>query len=155
MPDLSFTHYQLSNAPSLVSVRAINAQCHNTFSPGVDGLPTSPVTSLPPDFRVIQMLKKFFEVRFGMYSSPASQRTIARLCTSNKTLNVTKHSFVVYTHFPHRPVTSLPFRLSGDPHAKKFFWCQIWNVLISSFRTHHRSSLYEECPSGSHKTLVA
>ena len=49
------------------------------------------------------------------------------------------------------PVTSLPFRLSGDPHAKKFFWGQIWNVLISSFRTRHRSSLYEECPSGSHK----
>ena len=64
--------------------------------------PCRPVTSLQPEVRVIQMQKKFFKIRFGMYSSLAFERAIARLCTSNRTLNVTKHSFVVYTHFPHR-----------------------------------------------------
>ena len=66
-----------------------------TFFPGVDTFPTSPVTSLPTDFRVIHMQKKFFDVRFGMYSSIASQRAIARLYASNKILNVTKCFFLV------------------------------------------------------------
>ena len=66
-----------------------------TFFPGVDTFPTSPVTSLPTDFRVIHMQKKFFDVRFGMYSSIASQRAIARLYASNKILNVTKFFFLV------------------------------------------------------------
>ena len=48
------------------------------------------------------MTKNFFEVRFEFYSPLAFQRAIACLCTSNRTLNVTKHFFVVYTHFPHR-----------------------------------------------------
>ena len=93
--DLSSTHHWLSNAPSLVSVRATE-------------------------------------------------------------LSMSQNSLLWCIRTSHiAPVTSLPFRLSGDPHAKNFFWGQIWNVLISSFRTRHRSSLYEEYPSGSHKTLFA
>ena len=57
--------------------------------PGIDTFPTSPVTSLPPDLWVIHMQKNMFKVRFGMCSSVAFQRAIARLCTSNKMLNVT------------------------------------------------------------------
>ena len=60
------------------------------------------VTSLQPQFSPNADDKKIFEVRFEFYSPLAFQRAIACLCTSNRTLNVTKHSFVVYTHFPHR-----------------------------------------------------
>ena len=86
-----------------------------------------------------------------MYSSPAFQRAIARLCTSNKTLNIPKHFFVVYTHFPHRPVTSLPFRLSGDPHAKFFFWWTnpfktVWPCLLSGHQGSNEA--YLDVPEG-------
>ena len=107
----------------------------------------------PPRFSGDPYAKKIFDVRFGMYSSIAFERAIARLYASNKILNVTNFfSWCRCTSHIAGDVTSPP-RLSGDPHTKKFFWGQIWNVLSSSFRTRHRSSLYVEYPLGSHKTL--
>ena len=111
MLDLSSTHYQLSNAPSLVPV--LKAVLHN-FTKQLNEVwwySLDPVvTSLQPQLSPNPDDKNFFEVRFEFYSPLAFQRAIACLCTSNRTLNVSKQSFVVYTHFPHRPgdVTPLP-----------------------------------------------
>ena len=52
--------------------------------------------------------KKFFDAKFEFYSLSVFQRAIARLCTSNKTLNVTKTLFPGVDALPTSPVTSLP-----------------------------------------------
>ena len=96
MADLSSTHYQLSNALSLVSVRATKcSMAQNALSWCICTSHIASDVTFPPDFRVVHMQKFFFELRFGIYSPVAFQRAIARLCTSNKIPNVTKRSFLV------------------------------------------------------------
>ena len=155
MLDLSSTHYQLSNAPSLVPV--LKAVLHNftkqlnevwwySLDPVVTSL--QPQLSPNPDDKKKILRSDLSSTHHWLSNAPSlvSVRATELSMSQNSLLWCIRTSHIA-------PVTSLPFRLSGDPHAKKFFWGQIWNVLISSFRTRHRSSPYEEYPLGSHKTL--
>ena len=155
MLDLSSIHYQLSNAPSLVPV--LKAVLHN-FTKQLNEVwwySLDPVvTSLQPQLSPNPDEKKIFwgqiwvlltigfptRHRLSLYEQQNSQ------CL--KTVFCGVYALPTSPRWRHSPSDFRVIHMQ-----KKIFWGQIWNVLISSFRTRHRSSPYEEYPLGSHKTL--
>ena len=117
MPHLSSNHYQLSNPPSLVSVRATKftmpqnalSWCRYTSHN------TGDVTS--PDLWVIHMLKECFSGQiWNVLTSSFPTRHRSSLYEQQ---NAQCHNtlFPGVDALPRSPVTSPP-RLSGDPDAK-------------------------------------
>ena len=88
---------------------------------------------VPPELSPHLDANKIFDARFEFYSLPAFQRTIARLCTSNKcSMSQYVLSWCRWTSHIAGDVTSP--RLSGDSNAKNFI------LRLDLGCTHHQLS---------------
>ena len=148
------SHYELFDPESLVSVIATELhEPSNKSKSGVLALLRPGCNVTHPRALASSGCKKKFKTRFGHSLLLAFQRAIANLFIDKKTAKFYEppKSGIAVLLRPGCDV--IPPRAVATSGCKELSWWQIWVLLIISFRTRYRSSLYDKYSSGCYKTL--
>ena len=148
------SHYELLDPESLVSVIATELhEPSNKSKSGVLALLRSGCNVTHPRALASSGCKKKFKTRFGHSLLLAFQRAIANLFIDKKTAKFYEppKSGIAVLLRPDCDV--IPPRAVATSGCKELSWWQIWVLLIISFRTRYRSSLYEQQNARWHKAL--